>query len=78
MTLSFEVSSTVQNAFGEFIVGKFLEKLSYFPTDQKFRLSTFELEIWGMPKEDVFTLKLVSSETFNWVLEDQIVKLEVL
>jgi hypothetical protein len=78
MTLEFNIQTHNQTAFGEFIVGEFLEKPPLFASDQVFRLGAFEFEKWGMPKKDVWTFKLVSDKTFNMVLEEQIVQLEIL
>ena len=78
MTINFEIEKQFDTTFGILLVGRFLEKLPNVPMSQKFRLGEFEFEIWGMPKGDLWTLKLVSEKVFNWVLEEQIVRLEIL
>jgi hypothetical protein len=78
MNLNFEIRTTTQTPFGEFIVGTFLEKPPYFSSDQKFQLGAFEFEIFGMPKNGFWILKLVSDKAFNEVLEEQVVQLYVL
>ena len=78
MTVHFEIKETKENAHGTFIIGKFLEKPPLFASDQKFKLGEFELGIWGMPKAGLWTLELVSDKTFNEVLEEQIVHLDIL
>lgn len=78
MTLDFNIKTHNQTPFGEFIVGEFLEKPPHFISDQMFRLGEFEFEIWGMPKEGVWTFKLVTDKVFNMVVEEQLVHFEVL
>ncbi len=78
MILDFNIQTHYQNAFGEFIVGEFLEKPPLFTSDQVFRLGEYAFEIWGMPKEGVWTFKLVSDKVFNMVLEEQLIHFEVL
>ena len=78
MTLNFEIKETKENAHGTFIIGKFVEKPPLFASDQKFKLGEFEFEIWGMPKAGMWTLQLVPHKTFNEVLEEQIVHLDIL
>jgi hypothetical protein len=78
MNLNFEIRTTTQTPFGEFIVGTFLEKPPYFSSDQKFQLGAFEFELFGMPKDGFWTLKLVSDKAFNEVLEEQVVQLQIL
>ena len=78
MTLNFEIKETKENAHGTFIIGKFVEKPPLFASDQKFQLGEYEFEIWGMPKGELWTLQLVSEKVFNWVLEEQVVRLEFL
>ncbi len=78
MNINFEIEKHTETTFGLFLTGRFLEKPPHFASDQKFRLGGFEFEIWGMPKEELWTLKLVSKGVFNWVLEEQVVRLEIL
>jgi hypothetical protein len=78
MIFDFNIKTHHQNAFGEFIVGEFLEKPPHFVSDQMFRLGEYTFEIWGMPKGDVWTFKLVSDKVFNMVLEEQLIHFEVL
>lgn len=78
MILDFNIQTHYQNAFGEFLVGEFLEKPPLFTSDQVFRLGEYVFEIWGMPKGDVWTFKLVTDKVFNMVLEEQLVHFEVL
>ena len=78
MTINFEIEKYTETAFGIFLTGRFLEKPPHFASDQKIRLGAFEFEIWGMPKDGLWTLKLNTEGVFNWVLEEQIVRLEIL
>ncbi len=78
MNLDFSIEKHTETTFGLFLTGRFLEKLPPFASDQKIRLGAFEFEIWGMPKDGLWTLKLVTEGVFNWVLEEQIVRLEIL
>ena len=78
MTLDFNIQTHYQNAFGEFIGGEFLEKPPYFTSDQKFRLGEFEFEMWGMPKDGIWTFKLITNKVFNMVLEEQLIHFHVL
>lgn len=75
--LDFNIEKTVTNAFGYFIVGRFLEVPPIMPGDQKFRLSGFEYEVWGVPQAGVWTLKLLSERVMNAVLDEQTVRLEL-
>ena len=75
---NFEIEKHTETTFGSFLTGRFLEKPPLFASDQKFRLGEFEFEIWGMPKGELWTLQLVSEKVFNWVLEEQVVRLEFL
>jgi hypothetical protein len=78
MTLNFDIQSHYQNTFGHFIVGEFLEQPPYFVSDQKFRVGEFEFEMWGVLKDKNCTLKLVTEKELNWVLEEQVLKFEIL
>ena len=78
MTINFEIKTTTQTPFGEFIVGTFIEKPPYFSSDQKLKMGAYEFEIFGMPKDGFCTLKLISEKAFNEVLEEQVVQLYVL
>jgi hypothetical protein len=78
MTLKFEVNETKESPHGTYLIGQFLEKPPLFASDQKFRLGAFEFEVWGVPKNGVWTLELVSKKVFNVVVEEQTVLLEVL
>ena len=78
MTLNFDIKNHYQNTFGHFIVGEFLEHPPYFVSDQKFRVGEFEFEMWGVLKDKNCTLKLVTEKELNWVLEEQVLKFEVL
>ncbi len=78
MTINFEIKETKETSHGTYIIGKFVEPMPLFSNDQKFRLGEFEFEMWGMPKDGFVTLELVSKKVFNWVLEQQVVRLDVL
>lgn len=78
MTLNFEINHHYQNTFGDFIVGEFLEKPPLFVSDQKFKVGEFEFEIWGILKDRHCTLKRISKKEMNWVLEEQVLKFEIL
>jgi hypothetical protein len=53
MTLNFEVQETQQNAFGTFLIGRFLEPPPYFASDQKLKLGQHEFEIFGKAKAEI-------------------------
>ncbi|NJN35409.1 MAG: hypothetical protein HC817_15275 [Saprospiraceae bacterium] len=78
MIIHFDITATKETSNGTFLIGKFTEKPPYSASNQKFKLGEFEFEIWGVPKAEMWTLILVSEKTFNEVLEEQIVQLEVL
>jgi hypothetical protein len=78
MNLDFSINTTTQNTFGTFIFGQFLETPPLFATDQMLKMGPYTFEIWGRPKGNVWTLKLITEGVFNEVLEEQTVKLEVL
>ena len=78
MTINFEIEKHTETTFGSFLTGRFLEKPPLFASDQKFQLGAYEFEIWGMPKGELWTLQLISEKVFNWILEEQVVRLEFL
>jgi hypothetical protein len=78
MILQFEIQETKDTPHGTFLTGTFVEKPPYFTSDQKVKLGEYAFEIFGMPQGDIWTLKLITDKTFNEVLEEQIVQLEIL
>lgn len=75
--LNFNIKNHYQNTFGHFLEGEFIEQPPYFTSDQKLRVGEFEFEVWGVMKGRHCTLKLVSKKEFNWVLEEQVLKFEL-
>jgi hypothetical protein len=78
MILHFDITEVKETPHGTFLIGQFTEKLPYFASNQILKMGKYDFEIWGMPKEDIWTLQLMTEGTFNEVLEEQIVQLEVL
>jgi hypothetical protein len=78
MILTFDIKEIKETPHGTFITGIFLEKPPYFVSDQKIKLGEYEFEIFGVPKDNLWTLILVTDKVFNEVLEEQVVHLEML
>lgn len=78
MILHFDITEVKETPHGTFLIGKFTEQPPYFASNQILKMGKYEFEIWGMPKDDIWTLQLMTGGTFNEVLEEQIVQLEIL
>ncbi len=78
MILHFDIKEIGETSHGTFLKGSFIEKPPYFATNQTLKMGKYEFEIWGAPKDGIWTLKLIKDVDFNEVLEEQVVQLEVL
>ena len=78
MILHFDITEVKDTPYGTFLTGSFTEKPPYFASNQILKMGKYEFEIWGMPKDNVWTLQLTTDGEFNEALEEQIVQLEIL
>ncbi len=78
MIIQFDIKEIKETPHGTFITGSFMEKPPYFVSNQILKMGRYEFEIWGVPKADIWSLKLLTEVDFNEALEEQVVQLEVL
>jgi hypothetical protein len=78
MQLDFDIQSHYKNAFGDFIVGTFIETPPLFASDQQWKLGKYTLELWGQPNQGIWTLKVLTDKDLNEVWEEQVVRLQIL
>lgn len=78
MILDFDIKEIGETPHGTFLKGSFIEKPPYFASNQILKMGKYEFEIWGVPKDGIWTLKLITEIDFNEVLEEQLVQLELL
>lgn len=78
MQLDFEIETQFENAFGHFLTGQFVDQTPSLVAQPTLKMGEFLFQVWGQPRNNIWTLKLLEKKHFNFVGELQRVQFFVL